>query len=94
MWGPRAEPAVWAEVIRQVIYLLLIFEVIHWTSAQETAVIAFVSVLLTALTRQSSMPTITVHEAGTTPQQLKNDAAINRAAIEDLQANPPKEPKP
>lgn len=78
MFGLRFEPAALTELVRQALYLLLLFGLVHWTDAQTTAVLMFVSLALTYFTRQAVTPNATILGAGQTPQGLKDLAAINR----------------
>ena len=56
----KFEPAAWSEVVRQAMYLGLIFEIVKWTETQQVAVMMFVSALLALITRSFTTPTATV----------------------------------
>jgi len=81
----QSEPNTLSELVRQFMYLLLGFEIIRWTDAQQGLVLAFVSGLLTFLVRGRVVPMATIEQAGgLSVQQIKADAATNVAAKETL----------
>ena len=81
----QSEPNTLSELVRQFMYLLLGFEIIRWTDAQQGLVLAFVSGLLTFLVRGRVVPMATIEQAGgLSVQQIKADAATNIAAKETL----------
>ena len=88
MLGFRSQPTAYAELVRQVMYLALIFGWVNWTTEQQTAVLMCVSGLLAIVNWQTVMPTQTVTQAGTTPEILKTTATANVAA-KDLSDNTP-----
>lgn len=53
----KFEPAAWSELVRQGMYLALLFKLIQWTPDQQMGVLMFVSALLSWVTRQMSTPT-------------------------------------
>lgn len=75
MWGLRSEPAVWSEIVRQGILVAILFEWIHWSSAQQAGMLMFVSLILAAFTRQASVPVLTIQQAGASPEAIKATAA-------------------
>lgn len=89
MLGLRAQPTAYAELVRQGMYLLIIFNVITWTATQQTAVLMFVSALLAVVNWNVVMPTQTVTQAGTTPEILKTTATANVAAKDLIDNTPP-----
>lgn len=83
----QSEPNTLSELVRQFMYLLLGFQIIQWTDAQQGLVLAFVSGLLTFLVRGRVVPMATIDQAGgLSTQQIKANAATNvaaKAAAED-----------
>jgi len=71
----QSEPNTLSELVRQFMYLLLGFEIIRWTDAQQGLVLAFISGLLTFIVRRRVMPTATIEQAGQSVNQIKRDAA-------------------
>jgi len=71
----QSEPNTLSELVRQFMYLLLGFEIIKWTDAQQGLVLAFVSGLLTFIVRRRVIPTTTIEQAGQSVSQIKRDAA-------------------
>jgi len=82
----QSEPNTLSELVRQFMYLLLGFEIIRWTDAQQGLVLAFVSGLLTFLVRGRVVPMATIEQAGgLSVQQIKADAATNVASAKALE---------
>ena len=71
----QSEPNTLSELVRQAMYLMLGFEFIKWTDAQQGLVLGFVSALLTFIVRRSVMPTVTIQQAGQSVSQIRRDAA-------------------
>lgn len=76
-FGLTKEPAVYAEVVRQGVLLLVLFGFVQWTDAQIAAIVMFVSFVVTVFTRQTVMPVATIHEAGSSVNEIKAAAAVN-----------------
>lgn len=85
----QAEPNALSELVRQFVYLLLGFELLRWTDPQIALVLAFVSGLLTFLTRRVVLPTSTITQAGHSVNQIKADAAATAVQQEAARQNPP-----
>lgn len=67
-------PNLWAEFVRLVMYMMIGFKVLDWTSEQQGLVLAVVSGALTLIVRSAVMPTQTIRDAGHTVEQIKADA--------------------
>ena len=74
MWGFRVEPTGVAELVRQVMFMLIIFGVIHWTDVQQGAVLSVVSAILSLITRASTASEHTLRQAGTSSEEVKKIA--------------------
>lgn len=81
MRGWRFEPTLITEAVRQVVLALVLFNVINWNEQQIAGALMALSAVLALFARELSIPTETVRRAGTSPEQLKADAAVIDAAI-------------
>ena len=81
----QSEPNALSELVRQFLYLLIGFQLIQWTEAQQGLVLAFVSGFLTFIVRGRVIPASTIVQAGQSVSQIKLDAAAGAVVQENIQ---------
>jgi hypothetical protein len=72
------QPNAYAELGRQIMYLLLGFEVIHWKPEQQALALSVMSALLAIFVWKSVVPTATIQEAGHSVTEIKQRAAAQQ----------------
>jgi hypothetical protein len=78
------EPVRWTEILRQAIYVAVLFGWLQWDDTKQTAVLMVVSLVLAEIARAFSVPSQTVEDAGTTIQKLKS-AAVDTGRMQSGQ---------
>ena len=80
MWGFRVEPAAVSELVRQCMFMSILFGLIHWTDVQQAAVLSVVSAIMTLVTRANSTSERTLNRAGTNSDEV-NKVAENPTQV-------------
>ncbi len=75
------QPNAYTELARQSMYLLIGFQIVHWTPEQQALVLSTVSALLAVIVWKTVMPVQTIEQAGHTVMQIKTDARVNVAQV-------------